>query len=434
MIDSLIKNLEQEARILRELRLYNKMEPRSDSEEKLISAVKISLENRFRIINSSIPDILEEIAPSKKIVISPEGKKSLEKVNLLSVSSAHGTTITLKKGDREKFLKESRIDSSALKQLKNKAVVLKEENVEFRGSRGYVKISNRFFLETAQKLIKQGNFADLKSDLSKANIDILFSSYVAMMLFSTFIAIFAGIIISTLLLFFKIGIMFPFLTPYAGSIISRMLQTSWLVIAIPVGTFFALYYYPSSEKNSIEKSIEQELPFAVIHMSAVSGSGIEPTEIFKIIGRSMEYPSLRKEIRKVLNQINLYGYDLITALNNVAKNTPSAKLSELFSGLSTTMTSGGDLSDFLQKRSETLLIGYRLEREKFTKVAETFMDIYISLVIAAPMILMLLLVMIQISNINIGFSTLQLSLLIIGAIAILNIFFLAFLHMKQPKY
>ncbi len=169
-------------------------------------------------------------------------------------------------------------------------------------------------------------------------------------------------------------------------------------------------------------------------MSAISGSGIEPSEIFKIIGLSKEYPFLRKEIRKILNQINLYGYDLVTSLNYVSKNTPSKKLSELLAGLSTTISSGGDLSDFFEKRAETLLVGYRVDREKFTKLAETFMDIYISVVIAAPMILMLLLVMIQVSNINLGFSSTQIGIFIMLIIAVLNVFFIGFLHIKQPTY
>lgn len=434
MIDSLKKNIEQEEIIIRELKTYFSMTPSSKTEENLVLSMRKSLINRLRIVNDSIPAILEEVSPVKKLDENKKEKNSLEKVRILRNGKNEGNMITLRKEDKERFLNETKMDLSVLKNIKNKAIIEKEANTEFRGSRGYVKLSNKFFLDYAQKLVAKGYFTDLKSDLSKANIDVLFASYVSMMLFSTLIALFGGIIISVILLFFKVGILFPFLTPYEGEILARIVKTSWLLIAIPIGTFLAFYYYPSSEKDSISKSIDQELPFAVIHMSAISGSGIEPSEIFKIIGRSAEYPALRKEIRKVLNQINLYGYDLVTSLNNVAKNTPSNKLSELLSGLATTITSGGNLSEFFEKRSETLLINYRLEREKFTKIAETFMDIYISLVIAAPMILMLLLVMIQISNISLGFTTAQLSFMIIGAIAILNIFFMAFLHMKQPKY
>jgi flagellar protein FlaJ len=169
-------------------------------------------------------------------------------------------------------------------------------------------------------------------------------------------------------------------------------------------------------------------------MSSISGSGISPVEIFKIIGRSKEYPNLRREIKKVINQINIYGYDLVTALGNVSKRTPSQKLSELFNGISTTVNSGGDLSEFFEKRAESLLIGYRIEREKFTKIAETFMDLYISLVIATPMLLMLLLIMITLSGTNLGISSFYMNLIIISIVALINFFFLAFLQIRQPNY
>jgi flagellar protein FlaJ len=110
------------------------------------------------------------------------------------------------------------------------------------------------------------------------------------------------------------------------------------------------------------------------------------------------------------------------------------KLSELFTGISTTIHSGGSLSGFFEKRAETLLVSYRLEREKFSKVAETFMDIYITVAIAAPMILLLVLMMLSLSGNDLGLNETQLTLVVITVIALANIFFLTMLHMKQPKY
>ena len=132
--------------------------------------------------------------------------------------------------------------------------------------------------------------------------------------------------------------------------------------------------------------------------------------------------------------MNIYGYDLLTALNNVAQSTPSERLSELFIGLSTTIHSGGNLSDFFEKRSGTLLTSYRIDREKFTKIAETFMDIYISVVIASPMILILLLIMISVSGVQMGFSPNQMTIAIILLVSIINIVFLGVLQIKQPVY
>ena len=107
-----------------------------------------------------------------------------------------------------------------------------------------------------------------------------------------------------------------------------------------------MYFYPSIEKKSVENQINQELPFVVIHMSAISGSMIDPSKIFSIIIATKEYPYLKKEFIKIINEINIYGYDLVTALRSIALDTPSKKLADLFNSLATTITSGGDLPDF----------------------------------------------------------------------------------------
>ncbi|MEK6884177.1 MAG: hypothetical protein AABY22_31395, partial [Nanoarchaeota archaeon] len=81
-----------------------------------------------------------------------------------------------------------------------------------------------------------------------------------------------------------------------------------------------------------------------------------------------------------------------------------------------------------------LLFEYKLDRERRNKTAETFMDIYISVVIAAPMILMLLLIIIKASGlggINLGIG--PLTLIILAIISVINIIFLIILHLKQPK-
>ena len=90
------------------------------------------------------------------------------------------------------------------------------------------------------------------------------------------------------------------------------------------------------------------------------------------------------------------------------------------------------MTDFFNKRSQTLLFEYKLEREKNTKTAETFMDIYISIVIAAPMILMLLLMMMKISGLGIALGTSSITLMIVLAVSVINIAFLAFLHLRNP--
>jgi len=122
----------------------------------------------------------------------------------------------------------------------------------------------------------------------------------------------------------------------------------------------------------------------------------------------------------------------VSALRSIALKSSSKKLTELFNGLATTINSGGDLSEFFEKRSQSLLFEYRIEREKYTKTSETFMDIYISVVIAAPMILMLLLMMIRISGLGISLGASMITLIMVSGVTVINIIFLTFLHLKQP--
>ena len=283
-------------------------------------------------------------------------------------------------------------------------------------------------------MINKGKFIGLKADLRKSNLNILPTTYISMMflgILSAFLIGFAGLLF---FIFFNVSFSYPFLVPLDGGYLARMLKLSWIIFAVPLITLVGFYFYPYSEMKSLGAKIDKELPFVVIHMSSISGSGIEPTKIFKIIEKSKEYKNTGGELRKLLNQINIYGYDLVTALKDVAKSTPSSKLAELLKGLSTAIMTGGDLKSFLKKRSETLLLNYRLEREKFTKTAETFMDIYISVVIAAPMILLLLLVMISVSGISVGFSTEVMTLMLIAVVAVINILFIVLLGLKQPGY
>jgi len=59
------------------------------------------------------------------------------------------------------------------------------------------------------------------------------------------------------------------------------------------------------------------------------------------------------------------------------------------------------------------------------------MDIYISVVIAAPMILMLLLMMMKISGFGVSLSTSMITFLVVGGVSLINIIFLTFSQLKQ---
>ena len=293
-------------------------------------------------------------------------------------------------------------------------------------------VSTKMFSGISEYFMKRGWFDKLKVELVKANMKFLPKVYVSIMFYSTMLAFIVSVFITVFLMFFNISASLPFITPTTENIVLRFIKFSWIALVFPAGTFLIIYFYPTFEKGSIEGKINRELPFATINMAAISGSLINPTRIFNIIIQTHEYPAMEKEFIKIINGINILGQDLVTVLRNTSSRCPSKKLAELFSGLATTISSGGDLPKFFEERSKNLLFEYQLEKEKDTRTAETFMDIYISVVIAAPMILMLLLIMIQISGLGISLSIQTITLIMISGVAIINVLFLTFLHLRQP--
>ena len=434
--EALRSNIANEKEIIREIVFYNEMikSARSMNEQKLLAFALNSLQRQFCILNDAIPALVDNISTSSALPpASPAQKRADAKPRedrLVSISykdhDMQKKGAVIRNADKERFVKELGISEELIKKLKARQKTSAEtgrKEVRIRVN-VYAKLANRFFSGMTSRLIAKGYFRNISIELKKANIPIIANTYVSMMLLSTVLSFFLCLAALIALLVFYIG------TDAALSII----KFSWLVLLIPLLTFFAVYFYPSSEKKAAEKRIDEELPFVAIHMSSIAGSGLEPTNIFKIISQSRENPYTSKEIRKLLNMINFYGMDLVSALRDAARISPNRKLSELFNGLATTISTGGSMTEFLDKRAETLLFDFKLEKEKNTRMAETFMDIYISVAVAAPMMLVLLLVLMGISGISTFLTNpAVMAFAIVMAISLLNIIFLLFLHLKQPK-
>ncbi len=428
MIEQIKKNIDFEIAMVRELnRFYDKFGDATPEEKKIYERMMGSLARRIRIVNESLPQLVDSVSLIKKL--GPTTSPAVAKISL-----QHEVDILVSDRGKEEFMRELNISEKLLKKVKSRQIKVEQKLDVAHAPNVYGKIANKFFLEISQRLVDKGALKSLRLDVRKSNINLLSTTYISMMFFSIAIAFFIGILAMTFFIFFEVDLLAVGLKIYSGNYLNRTLKLLWLPFGLPLLAGILFYSYPGAEKKALGQRIDQELPFAVIHMGSISGSGIDPVQIFKIVTMGNEYPFAGQEFKKILNQINLYGYDLSTALRNVSLSTPSVRLAELLNGMGVTINSGGDISKFFEKRAESLLLDYRLEREKGIKSAETFMDLYISVVIATPMILLMLMVIIAVSKVQTGFNPAQLNTAIIGIVVIVNILFLTFLHMKQPTY
>ncbi|MBS3080883.1 type II secretion system F family protein [Candidatus Pacearchaeota archaeon] len=411
-----------------------------DKDEKsFLNEVTISLSMQLKILNNSIIKLVNSISFHSKIPLSEvkEEKIGLSHVTYKPSDEREQVSLVISEGDKKEFLRNLSISKLSMDQLKKKYSV-ERRVVGLRKSSNYAKISNYFFRNLSERLVNTGYFNDLNKSLRKMSSSYVLSTYVSMGIFTTVLAFFIGIILFIFLIFLNVSPIFPFFSFVDFSsegIIERFFKVFWVAIALPVITLISFYFYPRSEAKHVANRINHELPFVTIHLAAISSAGVNPTNMFAIIIKNEEYKYAVVEFKKLLNLINFHGFDVVTALRKSALSSPSTKLAELFNGLAFTIKSGGNIHDFLNEHVETMLFDYKLDRERYIRISETLMDIYISVAISAPMIFLTIFIIISSTGLtggifNIGIRTL--SFLLILIIALLNIIFLVVLHMKQP--
>jgi pilus assembly protein TadC len=428
-LELLRQNIEQESQLVKNiLELKSKKDNLASSaasgvqiNSQELQAVDSSIKqlaSQLKIVNNAIPDTIKDIQFYKNLTAKDDARKT----DLYNIryrdEDRNELSLAIKKNEHKKFLELLSLHDFTKRKIQtDKKEEEKASSVDQFSK--YIKLSNKLFRNTANKLVASGSFDALRLDLIRITSPLIINSYVAIMLFTTMVAFFAGLLLVPILLLLGVSIIISVLMP----------------LIVPITAFILFYIYPSSKRKNLEKEINQELPFLIIYMAAIATSGIEPSKIFQIIVTSKDYPVTQREIKKLTNYINFYGYDLVAALKAVAKNCPSDRMAQLFDGLATTITSGGELTTFLGKHSESLLFDYRLEREKYTRTAETFMNIYISVVIAAPMIMMMIFILMSLGNFGGDYlSPTNIGLVTILGISFLNMGFLIFLNLKQPKF
>ena len=326
-------------------------------------------------------------------------------------------------------LKEINITKSDLKRIKKKKGKIKGslKDIKFTvyKTSAYAKLANSFFENLTFYLNRKFSFmfAQLNSNLRSAGIQILSNTYTSMAIFSSFIVFFGMLFIA-----FIVGLFL------SSNILLAILRSIGLAFLAFIGTFFFIYFYPHFIISGRRRAIKNDLPFVIIHMAAVAGSGAQPISLFNLLLNTGEYKGLENEIRKIVNYVNLFGYELTAALRSVAATTPSPEFRELLNGIVATLETGGNLKEYLKSKADDALTTYKLERERYVESISTYSDIYTSILIAAPLLFLITIAIINMIGGKIGpFESKALAFF--GTfifLPFLNIAYIIFLNIIQP--
>ena len=201
----------------------------------------------------------------------------------------------------------------------------------------------------------------------------------------TTVASFLGLL-AVVVLFKTLSLPHPF-----TSVPEPILLTIILGI-LPLSVFLLLYFYPHLTASGRKARIDQDLQYAVTYMQALS-STLTLYQIFKSVYQASDlYGEVSKECGVIVRNVELFGLDLISAVEDAKTVTPSEKYRELLNDLLLIYKSGGNLQNFLHAKSLSYRDLAKSEMDSLLQFLEMIAEVYVTAFVAAPIAVIIMVV------------------------------------------
>lgn len=287
---------------------------------------------------------------------------------------------------------------------------------------------------------RRAKYYGIRLALMKTRMNISYDMYLSLAMMCTIIMAFSGLVLAAIIVSF-IGS--PDIT-LSRSVLTDMVQgfhqykniavkigtIAGFVILSGLGTYLAFLGYPMIINGNRRRKIDQMLPYAVHYMSAMSGAGVIPVDIFTSLARNKIYGEASVEAGYIVRDIKVLGNDLVNALKNVAATTPSFRLQEFLQGATTIVSSGGDLEAYFKIKAEQFVVENRREQKEFLETLGLIAETYVTAFIAGPLFLI---VMISVMITMGGMDMLILYLLVYLAIPAASLMFIILISSLTPE-
>jgi flagellar protein FlaJ len=270
-------------------------------------------------------------------------------------------------------------------------------------------------------------FRDLDSNLQSSELKVSFKAYVSLTLLASTLVSFAtlGLVPPLLILIFKIPLLPALMFGVGGSLFSYAFS------------IIGFYVYPIYRADKFRRELEDELPFTTGYMAILTSAGISPEKIFYSLSNLSVPLAVSQEAKNIARNVNLFGSDIISALEETSKRTPSERLREMLEGFISTIHSGGNLSAYLRDKSKQYMKLKRINLRKFSDTLSTLSEFYVALLVTGPLLLVIMLaVMTMLGGGGLGILSpeLLLDLLTYIGIPLGSIMFLIILDAVSPKW
>jgi len=220
--------------------------------------------------------------------------------------------------------------------------------------------SFRLFGRVAPSFLK--NVIEFKGYLERAKIKIYPETYVSLMFFIAVLTIPVPII-SIVILYLYRFIPMIFLVP------------------LPLYIMIGFMLIPMSRAGERASNLEREMPFSATYISVMASGGIAPYTSFKRLAEVELMPAMRGEAREIIKDVEIFGMDPLTAIENAAKKNPLDVFRDFLSGYASTVIIGGDIGHFLERKAEDIFktgaMRVKAAAERLGMLLETFIIVMV---------------------------------------------------------
>ena len=238
-------------------------------------------------------------------------------------------------------------------------------------------------------------FQDLGTSLQKGGIKISLQAYVSLTLFISGLSFVTSLVV---------------VAAVAGVLGVPILLTALFALAVGIlsgtGAFGLIYGLPGFLASNRRKRMDLELPYVASHLSILATAGLPPARMFKLIEDSPTTPQVASEANEVTRDVEVFGHDIITALEAERTRSPSKTFAEILEGLVATIRSGGNLVGYLQDATRVVMDLRRVAAKQLVESLATFAEVYVTLMVVFPLLVIVMFSVMSIIGGGIGgFST-----------------------------
>lgn len=268
-------------------------------------------------------------------------------------------------------------------------------------------------------------FEDLDASLRMSGMKTNFKAYVST-------AILASLMASTL----TMTVVFVLLLAFQFSLLLSILFGVGIGLLAGALTVIGFYIYPGYRADVLKRSLEDDLPFTSSYMSVLAGAGVPPDFIWRSLSQVDDSLAVSCTARNVVRDVELFGFDIISALETTSKRTPSENFKDLLEGFISIVHSGGDIGKYLRDRTQQYMTNKKLALKRFSDSLGVLAEFYVTLMVAGSLIFVIMLaVMSMLGGGGLGplDTRLTLQLLTYLGLPIGSVIFLIIIDTISPK-